>query len=288
MLFELGRTLSNLLAEIYASDLTRAAELAAESFDVCRKVGDSYQTETALINASFTWVLRGDWDTLLEFQTEWLDGRPGTSSEAMLHVSRLGVLAARGLPLHIRDDLPDSEDGWEQHGKELALAVLREGRGDLVGAAAQAAASAHRIFGSGEMLEDFEVLWAPVVELQLRAGNVDEAESVLALAAPLLGGRSRPITRAEHARLSGMIAAARGQDPEEDLRAAETAHVAYGAPFLLARTRHELAAWLVSQGRGSEAAPLIEQARATYTQLRAAPHLEALAALEREPAPVGT
>jgi hypothetical protein len=132
------------------------------------------------------------------------------------------------------------------------------------------------------MLEDFEVGWAPVVELQLQAGDLDEAEAVLNLATPLMGGRGRALTRAELPRLRGMITAARGGDPEHDLREAERAHAAYGAPFLLARTRHELARWLLTQGRSSEALPLLEQARGTYEQLRAQARLDDLAALTPE------
>ena len=288
LLNQLGRTLSNLCAEIYPHDLGRASELATEAVDVSRRMGDSYNTEISLVNAAFTWLLRGDWDLVLEQLGEWLDGRAVTSTEGTFHVTRLCVLAARGEPLECRESLPDSEDSWEQHGKDLALALVRADRGDLPGGAADAAASAHRTYGSGEMLEDFEMGWTPVVELQLRAGDLDQAEAVLGLAAPLLGGRSRPLTRGEHARLRGMITAARGQDPEADFRAAEKAHAAYGAPFLLARTRHELAAWLISQGRGDEAAPLAEQARETYERLGARPHLEAVAALEREPVSAGT
>ena len=288
LLKQLGRTLSNLCAEIYPNDLKRAAELAREAVDVSRRMGDSYNTEISLINAAFTWWLRGDWDVLLDELGDWLDGRAVTSSEGTLHVARLGVLAARGEPLEFREELPDSEDSWEQHGKDLALALGRADRGDVAGGAADAAASAHRTYGSGEMLEDFEMGWTPVVELQLRAGDLDAAEAVLALAVPLLGGRSRPLTRAEHARLRGMITAARGEDPEADLRAAEKAHATYGATFLLARTRHELAAWLITQGRGGEAAPLVQLARETYEGLGAEPHLAALDALEREPVSAGT
>ena len=285
LLEPLGQTLIGLSSEVYPRDLGRAGELATESIEVCRKVGRADYLEIALINAGFTRMLCGDWDLLLADLADWLDGRPVTSSEAGLHLARLGVLAARGEPLVCREPLPDSEDPWEQHTKDLVLALMLEGRGDLTGAATQAAASAHRTFGSGGMLDDFEVLWAPVVELQLRAGQIEEAEAVLALAGPLLGGRSRALTRAEHARLRGMITAARGEDPEADLRAAETAHAAYCAPFLLARTRHELAAWLMLQGRGSETAPLIEQAREAYTRLGARHYLESLHALQ--PSSVG-
>jgi hypothetical protein len=287
---QLARALGNLAAEFYPNDLSRAAELATESVEVAQRVGESYSTETNLINAAFIWWLRGEWDRLLTELGDWLEGQAVTSSEATLHVARLRVLAARGEALDIRVELPDSEDPWEQHGKMLALALVQAGHGDVTAAAAAAAASAHATYASGEMLEDFEVGWAPVVELQLRAGALDEAEAVLALAAPLLGGRGRTLTRIEHTRLRGTIAAARDQDPEVDLRAAEGLCVAYGAPYLLARIRLELGRWLAGQGRRNEATPLLASARETFVQLRARPseeEVDAVTAGVTAVAPVG-
>ena len=169
-----------------------------------RRIGDSLNTEIALVNASFTWLLRGDWDMLFAELDEWLDGRPVTSTEAMLHVSRFAALAARGRGTRGHETTTRTQ---RTRGSSTARSSpwrwCRADEGDVTGAATAAAASAHRTYGSGEMLEDFELGWAPVVELQLRAGDLDEAESVLVLATPLLGGRSRAITR------GGVPAAAR-------------------------------------------------------------------------------
>lgn len=132
------------------------------------------------------------------------------------------------------------------------------------------------------MMEDFEVVLGPAVELQLRAGDLAAAERLLALADPLLGGLGRALTRAELPRLRGLLAVARGEDPERDLRAAVAAQEAYGAPYLLAQTRYELAHWLVKQGSIEEAIGLLDQARATFSRLGAVPALEKTDALRRE------
>ena len=155
------------------------------------------------MNASFIRWLAGDWDLLVSELTEWLDGREATANEATLIVMVTQVRRARGESMPARDGQPDSDDPWEQHGKDLLDALRLELSGDVTAGARNAAASAQRMFGEAEMFEDFEVLWAPVVELQLRAGDLDAAERVLAMAGPLLGGRSRALTRAEHARLPG-------------------------------------------------------------------------------------
>ena len=89
----------------------------------------------------------------------------------------------------------------------------------------------------------------------------------------------RPLTGAVVRRLRGLIAAADGQDPEADLRAAETGFAAYGAPYLLARTRLELAGWLIGEGRQAEAAPLLAQSRAVFVELGAAPSVHEVDAL---------
>jgi hypothetical protein len=45
-------------------------------------------------------------------------------------------------------------------------------------------------------------------------------------------------------------------------------------PYHLAVTQVDFAIWLIEQSREAEAAPLVEEAQATFTSLRAAPALE--------------
>ena len=283
LLAPLGRSLTNLIAEIYPQDLTRSAELASEALTVTRKAGDSLVTETALINASFVWWYAGDWDRLCQEVGEWVDGRPFTASSGALLLSEGLVRLARGESPPGSDDVPDSEDSWERLSKTLALGLRDAQAGDVVGAATAVAAAVHALYARGDFSDDFEVMWAPAVELHLEAGALDEAERMLALATPLLGGRSRALTRCEYPRLRGMITAARGGDPEADFRDAETAHESYGAVFLLARTRLELGRWLKGQGRFDEATPLLQQARTTFVRLGAAPSIADVDALIETP-----
>jgi hypothetical protein len=63
-----------------------------------------------------------------------------------------------------------------------------------------------------------------------------------------------------------------GDDPElveADLRAGIASLGAFGAVGERARTEEELARWLVGQGRGQEAAPLLDSARSTYRDIGA-------------------
>jgi hypothetical protein len=131
-------------------------------------------------------------------------------------------------------------------------------------------------YGDGLIMDDFEVFVGPAVELQLRAGEIDEAEALLDLGAALTGGRASRLLRCQRLRLGGLIAIARGDDPEELLRSAEKELEAYGAVYYLARTRLALGRWLLAQGRHVEAEPLLAEARSTFLDLGAAPSLEEL------------
>jgi class 3 adenylate cyclase/predicted ATPase len=278
VIFELGRSLSNMCSETYPNDLDTAATLAAEGVEVSRQVGDNYMVELALTNGGFTWLLRGDWDLLVRELTEQLEGRDVTVNSGVLWLTLSWVYQARGEALP-GIDLPSSEDPYDQLVNRTAQALARAGSGDLSGAAADAAAAVRACVRDAGMREDFEILWSPAVELQLQAGDLESAAELLELAVPSLGGRSRAITRGVVPRLRGLLAMARGEDPEPDLREAGLALEEYGASYLLARTRLELARWLQGQGRGVEAAPLLAAARETFVALRAAPSIAEVDAL---------
>ncbi len=278
LLGKLGLALSNLCSSAYAHDLDRAATLADEAVRVTQQVGDVFYSEVALTNAGFAWWLSGSWDRLVDEIPRWLAEREPTAACGALWLTERQVRLARGEQI---EDLaiPESEDPWERHAASVVRGLARAGAGDITGAASTTAATAYAVFADAGILEDFELLWAPVVELQLRAGDLVTAEALLALAEPLAGARARPLLRGELPRLRGMVAAARGEDPEADLRAAAATFTAYGAPYLLARTRHELARWLLAEGRRDEAAPSLEQAREAYAGLGAQAGLDDLDAL---------
>ncbi|NYD41992.1 hypothetical protein [Nocardioides panaciterrulae] len=278
LLEPLSDSLINLTSETYAQDLAGASERAEESVSVARQLGNSDATEVALTNACFTWWLNGDWDRLLAETGEWFEDREVTASSGSLWLSRAQVQLARGEPVDV-PDIPPSEDPYDQQTAAVSLALRAAWRGEVADAAA-ALEREQRSLQAVE-LEDFEMIWAPGVELQLHAGNVDAASRLLQLAEPVAGRRGRPLTRALLPRLRGLVAAARGEDPEADLREAVAALEAYGARYLLARTRLDLGRWLVARDRTGEADPLLAEARAVFVDLRALPSVAEVDALER-------
>ena len=278
LLDHLGRSLSNLNSEAYADDLVQAALLAEESIAVQRQVGNAAYLDLAIANAGFTWWLKGDWDLVVENVGGWLDEQEATSFSCSLELARLLVAQARG---EVRSPFVpiESDSLYEVHTTELVKALHQSAAQGSVLSVAEVAASSRALVRDAENLEDFEILWSTTVELHLTAGELEEAAQLLTLADAMPGGRSRRLTRGERARLTGLLALARGEDPEADLRAAEEIYAEYGAPFLLARTRLSLGQWLHAQERALEAESLLREARDAFDQLRAVPWVEAVDAI---------
>jgi ABC-type amino acid transport substrate-binding protein len=73
-------------------------------------------------------------------------------------------------------------------------------------------------------------------------------------------------------RLNGLLAAARGEDPElaeSELRVGMNALAGLGAVGFHAQAQEELACWLATEQREEEAAALLAAARATYDKIGA-------------------
>ncbi len=260
LLEQLGRSLTNQCANLYQDDLAAARGLTREIVDVHRQLGDLTALEIAMINTCIVWWLSGEWPRLLEETHAWVDMEPSAAASPIWLLRALVRLARGEVPEAV--DLPVSEEPYFQHASEVVRALTLDSAGDARAAAAMVADSCSATFAGGSLLEDFEILWAPSVELQLQEGDLDTAAELLALAGGLTSTRRFALTRGVEPRLRGLLALARGEDPEADLREAEAAFAAYGAPYLLARTRLELAGWLTTEGRQDEAAPLLAQARA--------------------------
>lgn len=243
------------------------------------KVGDPMIVELALCNAGFAQLLLGRWDDVLRQARDWLADRELTPFACAVVANVSWVQVQRGEPVPEPVAVEESEDAWEVLVHVLWRALHERSLGVPGEAVRRIPAAFHDIFGDSETFEDFEILWAPSVELTLWAGDVDAAERMVAAGAPLDGPLGRALTRGELPRLRGLVTAARGADPEADLRAAIRSHDEYGAPYLAARARLKLGRWLHGQGRGSEAEPLLATAREVFLGLGARPSVEEVDAL---------
>lgn len=280
-LMPLGQALSNLTAELYPTDLTRALQVAEEAVEVTRQVGDPMLIDLAMSNAGFAWILAGRWDEALSMADVLLADREANSFAIGVAMVRAQLESLRGMPLSPVQLPPMTEDPWER--LCLALCGLLAGPGDDREALEELVDRARDAFGSGDYFEDIEMLWAPAVELVVRAGMLAEAEEMLGFADPLVGNRARPLLRGEVARLRALLAAARGDDPEPDLRVAIMHLEEFGAVYLAARARLELARSLRDRAP-DEAADLVVAARRVFSALGAAPALAEADALVPDPA----
>ncbi len=268
----LALSLTNLLEATYPEELTQSGELADELITVRQHLGSRYRASVALANACWAWQLSGDWDRLTAETSAFLEDEEFSSVDTAVWLPRALAVVARGEAVELQD-WPSSEDPSFQHFGELAQALSLAQQGDAAAAAECAADSARRAHAAEGVVEDLHAVWTIPVELQLAAGDVEAAEELFRLASPLVSDLPPALTRGQLPRLRGMVAAARGENPEADLREAEAALAAYAAPYLVARTRLELGRWLHGQGRPQESTPLLAQARETFVELRAAPSI---------------
>ncbi|MDX6641212.1 MAG: hypothetical protein QOF12_2223, partial [Solirubrobacteraceae bacterium] len=109
----------------------------------------------------------------------------------------------------------------------------------------------------------------------LALGDEETLETLVAFVATLPPARRSPLMRAGAARLAGLLAWHRGDAPVADERLAAAARelADIEAPFVLAQILLEHAEVLAASGRDAEAAPLLAEARETFTRLGAVPWL---------------
>jgi len=113
-------------------------------------------------------------------------------------------------------------------------------------------------------------------ETALAMTDLGKVEELLAIVHAWRPGEITPYMRAQVERFGARLDAAKGNDPSAAMRSCIQDLRDLSLPFWTAVASTELAEWLLEHGRESEAVPLIEEARATFEQLRAAPWLERL------------
>ena len=109
----------------------------------------------------------------------------------MLSVVALSVRSRVASPSSAVRETTDSEDPWDQHGKELSLAMAQAANGDLAGAAAAQRVRPPGLRHRGEDGGLRDGLGAGRRAAAPRRATLDEAEAVLALAGAV-ARRPRP------------------------------------------------------------------------------------------------
>jgi class 3 adenylate cyclase/tetratricopeptide (TPR) repeat protein len=282
--FGLGRALTNLYAADCTRDLDRALAHAREAYALSSRT-PAYLRQLAGVNLALALHQSGGWQECADLLEPLLEG--GVEHDPVLAAAlavqlwqdeaRHGSARLEALP-----DLSGLDDKNTQAWYQQIIMVLARRDGDRQAAARAGATSVTTIVTTSGLEDDFHPLWTRAVLASLDAGLLDQAQEQIAHVADAPVGLLTPALAAQLPRLQGLLTLARGGDPEPELRQAIEALGAFGLVPDQVRSQQALAAWLVDQGRGAEAAGLVAAARVTYERLGATAWLGELEELAGE------
>ena len=279
------RAYGNLNAAVVTWDRNREAlVLCSEGMELARKIGDR-RTESWLEGwrCGMLFAL-GEWDEALT---------AGAQSEGNIAGwVAAGIFLRRGERAEVARRLPARSD--IDVNEVQARAGLRTFEAEVFlvdGRPREAlAAGEEALADRGELgILAWEGAIIAALEAAFVLGDEAKIDELLALVEELPPGDMTPLFRAIGARFSGRRAALRG-DAETASAGFFAAARIYGeieAPFDLAVVRLEHAEWLAAEDGLSEAEPLLEEARATFERLRAAPWIERVRAVGAGHHPAG-
>jgi hypothetical protein len=273
--FPLTRALANLGAFMNSRDLGASLRYTEEARDVARRAGLKPWVENAVLNRAVALWFSGRLTEVAELVPEGLAEGTDARSRIPWGTFAVWIAEAQGQPLpepiaDLDTDTDAQADLAWLGSADLCRAVTA---GDHSEAARMAPLVLEHLLASAGLDDDFFLLWPQLVLAGLGAGNLELAEQLMAPVATALPGNRPVAVDAQWHRLSGLLAAARGDDPdhaETELRAGVLALAAFGAVGFHAQAQEELGRWLVDQGRDEEAAPLLDAARTTYADIGAA------------------
>jgi class 3 adenylate cyclase/tetratricopeptide (TPR) repeat protein len=125
---------------------------------------------------------------------------------------------------------------------------------------------------------------AEAVDAAFALGELAAVEELLSVIGALRPGELSPLLVGQRSRTHALLQAARGVDDgvEASFRAAEATYRTANAVFRHAATLVEHVEWLAKAGRAEDGAPLLADARETFTRLDALPWLERIEAVAAE------
>ena len=268
----LARALNNLAAVYTSRDLAAAEANAREGLDVARRGGMGMLSDYTALNLIIALWTSGQLVEANSLIQESLERISVPSILILMQAVEHRLADALGTPLPPLPGQGNSEHAvefyaWSDIAIHHALAA-----GDGVRAADLAEASLPHVLANMNIDDDFMMLWPPMIRACIAANDVVRAEQILAPVESASSGIVSPGVDAQWHWMRGLVAALRGDNPNEveaKLRKGIAALDKFGARGYRAQAQEDLARWLESQHRAGDAAPLIEDARTTYAEIGA-------------------
>lgn len=268
----LAHALNNLSSLLNSRDLPAALEASQEGLDLARRLGTAGFIDYTRINLAI-----GLWSAgrLHEAQDEVAELK-ATATIPLLRLAatllECRLADAFGVPLPAIPEYEDS-DNEADLGARADLALWHAlSAGDAVEAARLAEESITHLLSVSGIDDDFLWLWPPAVRAAISAGDIAMAERLMAPVDSAAPGIVSTAVRAHWHHLRGLMAAARGADPEEaesELRLGILALAAFGSVGFRAQAEEDLGCWLRAHDRHDAGTALLRRARATYEQIGA-------------------
>ncbi len=294
------RAYNNLISAIARHDRhEEELELSFEALEYARRLGDRLWELTMVACTINPLIFTGRWDEAVAAAEQVLD------TPDIVHLASVVNELATVVPAFVeRGDVDGArrivavfrERGTDDAQGRLSLlsgsVVLALADGDVEGAygmISEARRSLDLAFvdANDPFAVEFRVASLSVLA---RARRFDELEAELERIRASLPGERTPQLDLQALRLEALVAADRG-----DAAAVESASKrAIGGfrevamPFWTSVTSYEFGAWLTQQGRGDEARPYFDEARASFERLGARPWLDRLEAIAPSAVDVST
>ena len=270
-------------SEQYNDELALADEMATQA----RKRGDREQLTIARLRSMLTLVELGRWQEAVARAAE-VDQLHASPWARSFLIANVAVHCEQGKPDKAQTVLDEQE--WQRDAEQAEVAasyaavearLLRSLNRPAEALAAAERGLAHRT-EVGITNSPIKRSLVEALEATLVLDDNTKADELLALADSLQPGQLTPSLKAQRHRFRARLDARRGNHDHVDCnyRQAETIFHEHGLVFHHAVTQLEHVEWLISQGRGGQAQPLLAQARETFEQLEAKPWLERLATAE--------
>jgi class 3 adenylate cyclase/predicted ATPase len=285
---ELNRARANSANLRVQWDVPGAEEVLESIMATALRLGDRYQFGHGGGNLMQLHLLTGRWDEIERLGHELLEDDELHPVTEIVHYPLTFLAALRGDTGRARESL-GRLGSWKEtqdpefrsiYGAAVVGVLVAEGRFDE--ALERGDAMLDEAIGKLSVAnESVRYAWPDTLRAAIELGRVERARELVTLLADEPPGHVPPFLRSQLARGRALTNAAAGdQDAvEAGLTAAIDGFRALGYPYWLAQVQLDLAAWLQSQGRDGESAPLLAEAIDALELLGAAPALSRARAL---------